>query len=109
MGHPVAGQQWGSSFTKMKPSELLPLAGDRTSDPNQRAHVEEIAASIKRSGYQAKKHDAFEPKLSTHIHVVHTDEESYVWNGNHRVAALGLAGYTKPVPVRVSDFRSKNR
>lgn len=93
----------------MRPAELLPLAADRLSDPRQREHVEDIAESIKRRGYLAGKHDSHSsrPKQSSHIHVVHTDDSSWVENGNHRVHALGLAGYSKPVPVRVTDLRTK--
>lgn len=107
----VAGEQFGGRDAMMHPSELLPFAEDRLRDPYQRAHVEKIAESIKRQGYRGQQHDSHvtRPDLSSHIHLAHTDEGSFVMNGNHRVTALGLAGYSKKVPVRVTDLRTKER
>lgn len=101
------GQQFGGALQKMRPSELLPYAEDRTTDPVMRQHVESLAEKIGRQGYRGKQHDAYKPQQSSHIHLAHTDSGSFVMNGNHRVAAMALAGYDKPVPVRVTDLRTK--
>lgn len=109
MGRKVLGPQFGGRDALMSPSELLPLAQDRVSDPRDRAHVQDIAGRIKKQGYRSAQHDSnpTRPDLSSHIWVVRTDDDSWVENGNHRVHALGLAGYSKKVPVRLTDLRTK--
>lgn len=92
----------------MRPSELLPFAADRT-NPYDQQHVSRLAEKISRQGYRGGQHDSHvtRPDQSSHIHVTHTDEGSFLMNGNHRVHAMNQIGYDKKVPVRVTDLRTK--
>lgn len=94
----------GRQFTMMRPSQLVAHAGDR-SDKMSQAKVNVIADSIGRRGYRASMHN----DADSHIHLQHTDGYPYtqLTEGNHRVHAMVKAGYDKPVPVRVSDTRTK--
>jgi hypothetical protein len=106
----MAGQQWtnGAVLQHLAPSELAKYAEPRDRDPAERKHVDQIAESIKRQGYRVRQHDSHpsRPDLSSHIRLYHTDEGSFLSNGNHRVAALVRSGYSKKVPVMVKDLRS---
>lgn len=106
MAHAPLGNQFGQKVVMMRPSELAAYAEDRTSDLHQKRHVEDLAAKISRQGYRGKQHDHPVLARSNHIHLVHTNDESFLNNGNHRVAAMTQIGYDKPVPVRLSDFRT---
>lgn len=94
----VAGQQFDGRVTTMLPSELLPMAADRTTDDHQRAHVEDLAGRIRREGYK--------PGEPIHVALTDADPRGFLMNGNHRASALNLIGYRRPVPVRVTDLRS---
>ena len=97
----VNAGQFGArkSTTRMTAAELAPFAEDRLSDEYQRRRVEDYAGRMQRRGYRAG--DADKP-----IILVHNDSESFLWNGNHRVAAAGLAGYDKKMPLEVWDYRT---
>ena len=101
-----AGDALERQFVKMRPSELLPYAADR-SDKMAQAKVNVIADSISRRGYRGSLHSADGYGQKSPIQVVHTDHYPYtqVTEGNHRVAAMNQIGYDKPVKVLVTDHR----
>ena len=101
---------------RMQPSELLPFAKDRTSNPTMNRNVDDLAKQITSRGYRPGSHggmsgdpDSYPP--SEPITLVHDKPMSeggwgsYVAQGNHRVAALNRANYPKSVPVLVRDLR----
>lgn len=94
----------GPQFTRMRASELAQYAEDRTSDPDQKRNVDEIASSITKRGYRASQHDYVPGAFgrTTHIHLVTDSQGGFLMNGNHRVAAMLQAGYDKPVPVKLT-------
>ena len=95
---------------RMMPSELTPYAEDRTSDPGMSRNVDALAKKITTRGYRPSMHggmsgDTHSYPPSEPITLVHDTAGSYLWNGNHRVAALNRANYPRKVPVLVKDFR----
>lgn len=93
----------------MSPADLTPHALDRVSHPTDLRQVEGLAASMRKSGYQTRKHggmsgDTHTYPMSTPITLVHDVGGSYLSEGNHRAHAAHMAGLEK-VPVLVKDFR----
>jgi ADP-ribose pyrophosphatase YjhB (NUDIX family) len=100
---------------RIHPRDLLPYAQReawRMQDPAGRKHISELAEGIRQKGYQPRLHggmsgDTHSYPPSFPITLVHDDENSWLWNGHHRTFALNEAGYDKPVPVLVKDFRGQ--
>lgn len=92
----------GQQFVMMRPSALLPFAGDR-SDKMAQAKVNALADSIKQHGYRADKMRGNKAPITLEHHDHYPG--ATLTEGNHRVHALTKIGYDRPVKVRVSDFR----
>ena len=93
----------GRRMEWMRPSELQPHADtDIYKDGGQDDHVDRLATSIARRGY--RKSDL---GIRDHIHLYQGDDVTALVQGNHRVHAMTKIGYDKPVPVVVSDRRTK--
>jgi 8-oxo-dGTP pyrophosphatase MutT (NUDIX family) len=97
------------------PRDLLPYAQReawRVQDPGGRRHISDLAEGIRQRGYQPRLHggmsgDTHSYPPSFPITLVHDVHDSWLWNGHHRTFALNGAGYDKPVPVLVKDFRKQ--
>jgi 8-oxo-dGTP pyrophosphatase MutT (NUDIX family) len=102
---------------RIHPRDLLPYASReawRMQDPSGSRHISELAEDIRQHGYQPRRHggmsgDTHSYPPSHPITLVHDDENSWLWNGHHRTFALNEAGYDKPVPVLVKDFRTQGK
>ena len=96
----------------MMPGDLAPhIETYRTQDEGGKRHARELAESIKRGGYQPRKHGGMSGDTRTYppsspIELVREDGRSYLANGNHRAQALNDIGYARPVPVLVRDLRT---
>jgi 8-oxo-dGTP pyrophosphatase MutT (NUDIX family) len=99
---------------RIHPRDLLPYAQReawRMQDPAGRRHISDLAEKIRQQGYKPSLHggmsgDTHSYPPSHPITLVHDDDQSWLWNGHHRTFALNEAGYDKPVPVLVKDFRT---
>jgi len=91
-----ASEALGQQFAMMRPSELLPYAGDRT-DRMAQAKVNVIADSIQQHGYRASKMRGNKAPIT----LDGSDRRPALTEGNHRVHAMIKIGYDRPVKVRL--------
>ena len=110
----TAAALYSQRVERIHPRDLLPYAQReawRMQDPSGQRHISDLAEKIRQRGYQPRLHggmsgDTHSYPPSQPITLVHDDENSWLWNGHHRTFALNEAGYDKPVPVLVKDFRT---
>lgn len=113
-GPKTAAALYRQHVERIHPRDLLPYAQReawRMQDPAGKRHISELAENIRQKGYKPSLHggmsgDTHGYPPSFPITLVHDDENSWLWNGHHRTFALNQAGYDKPVPVLVKDFRT---
>lgn len=101
----VSHRQFGGDLTTMPAARLQQYASPRDSDPVARGKVTRLAGKIKANGYKPQP----DPETGEieYPHLVHTNDGSFLWNGNHRAAAVLEAGYRGRIPIEVSDWRTR--
>ena len=115
--HEAADIRYRQYVQRIHPRDLMQYAQReawRMQDPGGRRHISELAEGIRQRGYRPSEHggmsgDTHSYPPSFPITLCHDDDQSWLWNGHHRVFALNEAGYDKPVPVLVKDFRTQGR
>ena len=96
-----AEEHLGQQFVRMRPSELLQYAGDR-SDRMAQAKISVLAESISQHGYRSNRARGNRAPIT----LEHRAHRSDLTEGNHRVHAMARIGYDRPVRVRVWTWPS---